>query len=177
MESILLACGLTKLDWTFQQAPAPYESGRNFEVKTSGGQLLARGGALHPKVLKEYDISIPLFALEMNPEDFLAAAHASKSYQPLPKFPAAWRDIALLVPDGVTSNQVLAVIKEMGKPNLKKVHLFDLYRGPHLSPGIRSLAYRMQFLNEERTLTDQEVAQKVSQIVDGLKSRYSIALR
>jgi len=149
----------------------------NFEVKTSEGQLLARGGALHPKVLKEYDIPVPAFALEMEPEAFAQAAHVSKSYRPLPKFPAAWRDIALVVPDGVTSNQVLETIEEMGKPDLKKVHLFDLYRGPHLSAGVRSLAYRMQFLNEERTLTDQEVAQKVSRIVDGLKSRYSIALR
>ncbi|HTC19515.1 MAG TPA: phenylalanine--tRNA ligase subunit beta [bacterium] len=177
IESVLAHCGIGKFLWSFQQLPAPYDPGLNFEVKTSEGQLLARGGALHPKVLKEYDIPVPAFALEMEPEAFAQAAHVSKSYRPLPKFPAAWRDIALVVPDGVTSNQVLETIEEMGKPDLKKVHLFDLYRGPHLSAGVRSLAYRMQFLNEERTLTDQEVAQKVSRIVDGLKSRYSIALR
>ncbi len=177
VESILSNCGLTEFEWSFQPASAPYDPVQNFEVKTPRGQLLARGGALHPKVLKEYDISVPAFALEIEPEAFQQAPQASKSYHPLPKFPAAWRDIALMVPDGVTSTQVLVAIEEMGKPDLKKVHLFDLYRGPHLSTGVRSLAYRMQFLNEERTLTDQEVAQKVSQIVDGLKSRYSIALR
>jgi phenylalanyl-tRNA synthetase beta chain len=82
-----------------------------------------------------------------------------------------------MVPDGVTSEQVLAAIEETGKPELKRVQLFDLYRGANLAAGFRSLAYRMQFLNEERTLTDQEVAQKLSQIVENLKSRYSIAIR
>jgi phenylalanyl-tRNA synthetase beta chain len=177
MESLLFDCGLKDFQWSFQKALALYDQAQSFEVKTPQGQLLARGGALHPKVLKEYDISVPAFALEMEPQAFQQAAHVSKSYHPLPKFPAAWRDIALMVPDGVTSNQVLTAIEDMGKPDLKKVYLFDLYRGPHLSPGIRSLAYRMQFLNEERTLTDQEVAQKVSRIVDGLKLRYSIAIR
>ena len=177
MEALLSNCGLKDFQWSFQQAPSPYDPAQNFEVRTSRGQLLARGGALYPKVLKEYDISVPAFAFEMEPEAFQETVHLSKSYHPLPKFPAAWRDIALMVPDGVTSSQVLAAIEDMGKPDLKKVYLFDLYRGASLSPGVRSLAYRMQFMNEERTLTDQEVAQKLSQIVEGLKSRYSIAIR
>jgi phenylalanyl-tRNA synthetase beta chain len=82
-----------------------------------------------------------------------------------------------VVPDGVTSEQVQAAILSSGGTELKQVHLFDLYRGPHLPQGFRSLAYRMQFLNEERTLTDQEIAQKVSGITDHLKARYSIAIR
>ncbi|HJT23603.1 MAG TPA: phenylalanine--tRNA ligase subunit beta, partial [bacterium] len=146
-------------------------------VKTQKGELLLNGGGIHPKVLKEYDIAASCLALEIEVAALKNAARKALSYSPLPKFPAAWRDIALVVPDGVTSEQVLAAIEECGKPELKKVQLFDLYRGPHLPSGFRSLAYRMQFLNEERTLTDQEVAQKVSRIVEELKSRYSIALR
>jgi phenylalanyl-tRNA synthetase beta chain len=176
-QDILEAFGLKDAQWHFGDTTAPYDAGQGFQVKTSKSELLMAGGAIHPKVLKEYDINLPCLALEIEIVALKRAAHQGLSYSPLPKFPAAWRDIALVVPDGVTSEQVLAAIVGCGKPELKKVHLFDLYRGPNLPSGFRSLAYRMQFLNEERTLTDQEVAQKVSLIVEELKSRYSIALR
>jgi len=132
---------------------------------------------LSPKVLKEFDISGPCQALEVDLETWGRTPSRPLSFKALPKFPAAWRDIALVVPDGVTSGQVLAAIEEQGRPELKKVRLFDLYRGPHLPPGVRSLAYRLHFLNEERTLTDQEVTDKVSRVVEHLKKRYAIALR
>jgi len=106
-----------------------------------------------------------------------AAALKPRSFKPLPKFPQALRDIALVVPDGVTSTQVLEAVREQGGPDLKEVWLFDLYRGKGLTPGTRSLAYRLQFQNEERTLTDQEVAERVSRIVASLRERYSIVLR
>ena len=71
----------------------------------------------------------------------------------------------------------MAEVEAQGKPDLKKVHLFDLYKGPNLPAGMRSLAYRLHFLNEERTMTDKEVTDKVAQIVEHLKARYSIVLR
>lgn len=176
-QNLLAACGLKDLQWLFGGAAAPYDPGQGFQVKTSNGQVLLQGGALHPKVLKEYDITVPCLALEVETETLRHAARSAASYSPLPKFPAAWRDIALVVPDGVTSEQVLGTIEEFGKPELKRVQLFDLYRGSNLPSGFRSLAYRMQFLHGERTLTDQEVAQKVARVVEELKKRYSIALR
>ncbi len=176
-QGLIGACGLTDFQWHFGGSTALYDPGQSFQVKAPNGQIGMRGGALHSKVLKEYDITVPCLALEIELEALRQAPRSVLSHRTLPKFPAAWRDIALVVPDGVTSEQVLGTIEECGQPELKTVHLFDLYRGPNLPSGFRSLAYRMQFLNEERTLTDSEVAQKVARIVDALKSRYSIALR
>lgn len=82
-----------------------------------------------------------------------------------------------MVPDGVSSAEVMEAIEAQGKPELKQVLLFDLYRGPNLAAGFRSLAYRLLFQAEERTLNDQEVTDKVAKIVDHLKTRFSIALR
>lgn len=178
-QNILSACAVKDIEWHFGSSSAPYDPIQSFEVreKSTNGDLLIRGGAINPKVLKEYDIPAPCLALEIDLESLRPAYQSSISYNPLPKFPAAWRDIALVVPNGVTSEQVQGVIEECGKPELKTVRLFDLYQGANLPPGSRSLAYRMHFQNEERTLTDQEVAHKVSQIVGQLKTRYSIALR
>ena len=176
-ENLIDQCLLKDIQWEYGQCPSPYSPAQSFQVKDSKGKLLLWGGVLSPKVLKEYDISAPCFALEVELEAFASAPRRVKSFSALPKFPSAWRDIALLVPDGVTSAQVEALIATEGGAELKKVHLFDLYRGQNLAPGFRSLAYRMQFQDPARTLTDGEIAGKVAKIVDQLKTRYSIAIR
>jgi phenylalanyl-tRNA synthetase beta chain len=176
-ENLLERCRLTGLEWVYGKVPAPYLANQSIEVRSQKGERLLWGGSLHPKVLKAYDIVAPCFALETDLGTLDLMPQSPLSFRPLPKFPAAWRDIALVVPDGVTSRQVAEAIEEHGKPDLKSTALFDLYRGPHLPPGVRSLAFRLHFQNEERTLTDQEVTDKVTRIVDHLKMRYAIALR
>lgn len=176
-ESLLKYCRIPKVEWIHGKVEAPYLDSQSFQVKNEKGDLLLWGGALNPKVLKEYDISTPCFALEVELGAFTRTTPIRQSFVPLPKFPAAWRDIALVVPDGVTSEQIIKAIEEQGGAELKKIHLFDLYRGPNLPAGVKSMAYRLHFLNEERTLTDKEVTEAVNRVVEHLKTRYSIALR
>jgi phenylalanyl-tRNA synthetase beta chain len=176
-ENLIRVCRLAELKWEYDTLAPPYHFSQSFQVKDSQNRLLLKGGAIHPRVLKEYDISAPCFALEVDLDSLALIPKASNNYKPLPKFPGAWRDIALVVPDGVTSEQVMQAIESQGGDELKKVWLFDLYRGTHVAPGHRSLAYRLQFQNVERTLTDQELTEKVSKITEDLKMRYSIALR
>jgi len=135
------------------------------------------GGSLHPKVLKEYELSVPCQALELDLTQWGLTTAPRALYSPLPRFPEAWRDIALVVPDGVTSSQVLASIEGLSIADLKGMTLFDQYRGNNVKTGCRSLAYRLRFQNVERTLTDGEVTEKVSKIVAYLKEKFSIELR
>jgi phenylalanyl-tRNA synthetase beta chain len=176
-EDLLGYCHVEKAKWEFGTGSNPYNAPQSFQVKDEEGELLLWGGSLNRKVLKEYDISAPCFALEIEPAVLARASKKQRSFTALPKFPAAWRDIALVVPDGVTSEQVVTAVEEQGLPLLKQVRLFDLYKGPNLPAGMRSLAYRLRFLNEERTMTDKEVTDKVAQIVEHLKARYSIVQR
>ncbi len=176
-ENLLIALRLDGWKWEFNTLSAPYYAAQSFKALDPKGHLLLKGGALHPKVLKEQGLTGPCFALEVDLEALAQSPLLSLDYNPLPKFPAAWRDVALVVPDGVTSEQVIQAIQSQGGVELKKVWLFDLYQGPHVAPGHRSLAYRLLFQNPERTMTDEEVAGKVSKIVEDLKTRYAIALR
>jgi len=82
-----------------------------------------------------------------------------------------------MVPDAITSSQIISAVEEQGKPLLKQVELFDLFRGKNLPEGVRSLAYRLRFQADDKTLTDKEVSDKMTQITELLKERYSIALR
>lgn len=176
-EALFTNCRLKDLKWEYGQGAAPYHPAQSFRVVNLKGEVLLWGGTLLPKVLKEYDISAACFALEAELGAFSNQARQIRSFVSLPKFPSAWRDVALVVPDGVTSAEVEAAIEAQGKPELKTVRLFDLYRGSNLAAGFRSLAYRLTFQIAERTLTDQEVTNKVSKIIDHLKARYSIAIR
>ena len=175
-ENILTHCGITGFAWEYT-GENPYLGNQSFLVKDASGSVLLSGGALNPKVLKEFDITVPCFALEIELSALAAAPKKAQSYIPLPKFPEAWRDIAMVVPDAITSAQVISAVEEKGKPHLKQIELFDLYRGKNLPEGVRSLAYRLRFQADDKTLTDKEVSDKMAQIVELLKERYSIALR
>jgi phenylalanyl-tRNA synthetase beta chain len=176
-ENLLESFRLAQWKWEFNSLSSPYHPAQSFKAVDGQGRVLLKGGALHPKVLKAYDLTAACFALEMDLETLAQSPLKSLDYEPLPKFPAAWRDVALVVPDGVTSGQILQAIESQGGAQLRKVLLFDLYRGPHVAPGHRSLAYRLLFQNPERTMTDEEVAGLVSKIVEDLKTRYAIVLR
>jgi phenylalanyl-tRNA synthetase beta chain len=175
-ENILTHCGITGFAWEYT-GENPYLGNQSFLVKDASGSVLLSGGAMNPKVLKEFDITGPCFALEIELSALAAAQKKAQSYIPLPKFPEAWRDIAMVVPDAITSAQVISAVEEKGKPHLKQIELFDLYRGKNLPEGVRSLAYRLHFQADDKTLTDKEVSDKMAQIVELLKERYSIALR
>jgi phenylalanyl-tRNA synthetase beta chain len=98
-----------------------------------------------------------------------------KLFQPISRFPAVVRDIALVVDAGVTHRQVMDVIT--GFPLVTLVSLFDLYTGGKLPAGKKSLAYRITFQSSTQTLTD-EAANKVQQkIIDKLAKELGATLR
>ncbi len=176
-ENVLSFCRLEGTRWAFGGLSSPYWAPESFEVKTKEGKPLLQGGALNPKVSKAFDLPSACLALEIDLTELNLNLSLPPKFSPLPKFPGAWRDIALVVPDGVTSSQVTDAVQELRIAELKAVTLFDLYRGANVAPGFRSLAFRLHFRNEERTLTDAEVAEKVAKIVSSLKERFSIELR
>jgi phenylalanyl-tRNA synthetase beta chain len=106
----------------------------------------------------------------------LERADGKRSYQALPKFPAALRDIALVVPDTVPQAAVESAIREVAE-HLAELRLFDLYRGKSTGSTARSLAYGLTFRHPERTLTDVEVDAVMARIVEHVTSACGATLR
>ena len=79
------------------------------------------------------------------------------AYTPVPRFPAALRDVAVIVEESVPAERVAAEIRAAGGALLREVRLFDLYRGDSIPAGTKSLAYALTYLADDRTLTDKEV--------------------
>jgi phenylalanyl-tRNA synthetase beta chain len=135
-----------------------------------GGKSVGSFGQLHPKTAEAYGLTgHPVLAGEFDLEAILAAVPARYSYMPVPRFPAALRDIAVVVDEAVSAGQAAAEIRTAGGQLLSTVRLFDLYRGEGIPPGQKSLAYALTYQAEDRTLTDKEVDKAHHKIEERLK--------
>ncbi len=140
-----------------------------------GGNILGVVGELHPEVLAKFDIAEAVFLFEIDLMALLPFITSHKMYQPIPRFPAVIRDIALVVDIGITHQKVLGTIKDF--PLVHKVTLFDVYSGEQVPQGKKSLAYRVTFQSATHTLTDNEVDKVQEQILAILTIELGATLR
>ncbi|MBI5832867.1 MAG: phenylalanine--tRNA ligase subunit beta [Armatimonadetes bacterium] len=152
-----------------------FEPGRSGQLKLAG-ETIAVFGEVADGILDAYDIRRPVVLFEANLGRMIAASDLSRAYRPLPRYPAALRDIALVVPDEVPQAAVEAAIREVAD-NLAELKLFDVYRGKGLPEGQRSLAYGLTFRLPDRTLTDVEVDAAMARIVEHAQTACSAVLR
>jgi phenylalanyl-tRNA synthetase beta chain len=157
------------LDVTFRPSSAPYlHPGRAAEL-LAGERSLGHFGELHPRVAEAYDLrGRAVLAGELDLEALQSAVPERFTYTPVPRFPAALRDIAVVVDEGVTAERVLREIRTAGGDLLRQVQLFDVYRGESIPAGTKSLAYALTY-QAGRTLTDKEVDKAHKKIEDRVK--------
>ncbi len=140
------------------------------------GKKVGVVGEVHPKVLEAFDIGTGAAMFELtNLADLLPYTTAGKTYQPLWRFPATTRDIAILVDAGVTNKKVIDIIK--GFSLVRSVSIFDVYSGEKIPAGKKSLAYRITYQTPSHTLTDKEVDGVQSQILNRLTAELGATLR
>ncbi len=141
-----------------------------------GRQPLAVWGEVAPSVLAAFDIRRPVVAFELDLDLLLDSRGGLPTYRGLPRFPAALRDVALVVPDEYSQAQVAASITAASE-HLESLRLFDVYRGVGLPAGTRSLAYALTFRRAEGTLTDETVDADMERIVEQVAADCRARLR
>ncbi|MFC2050208.1 phenylalanine--tRNA ligase subunit beta [Chloroflexota bacterium] len=149
-------------------------SGRIASV-VSGDENLGVVGELHPKVSGVFDLSDAVYLIEIDLDKLLSFVVSLKKYQPIPRYPSTSRDIALLVDEQVTYQQICEIIQNYPLVNL--VALFDLYVGEQVPAGKKSLAFRIIYQSPTHTLTDNEVDKVHQQIIDKLRHDLGASLR
>lgn len=140
-----------------------------------GGDKVGIVGNLHPKVAQAFELSDVVYLIEMDIEKLLSKAIKVKQYQPIPRFPSITRDIALVIDKQVSYQQVEDVIRSF--PLVRKITLFDFYRGEQIPEGKKSFAIRIVYQSPEHTLTDEEVNRPHQRIVDRLHQELGATLR
>jgi len=178
LNSALLGCiaSLSGPACAYDRAAAPlFHPGRCAAVVMEGRQL-GYLGELHPTVVAAARIEGRVVAFEIDVQPVLDAASIPHA-QPLPRFPAIERDLAVVVEDTVAAGSILASIKELGGDLLEGVRAFDEYRGAQVPEGHKSIAFALTFRSPERTLTDAEVDRVMSEIRLGLEKRHGARFR
>src|SRR5437899_2926021 len=160
----------------YQRAAAQlFHPGRCAAVVMDGRQL-GYIGEVHPSVSAGAKLDGRYVAFEIDVEPLLAAARISRA-QPLPRFPAVERDLAVVVEETVAAGSILAAIKESAGDLLEHARAFDEYRGAQLAEGRKSVAFTLTFRSPERTLTDAEVDRVMAEIRLGLEKRHGARFR
>jgi phenylalanyl-tRNA synthetase beta chain len=156
--------------WTVQAGPELdlfLHPGRAARILIDG-QPAGWVGEVHPEVAARWDFSEPVTAFEVD-LDIVAAHVSATTYRDLTSFPEIREDLAVIVPDTVSADRVLAVVGEAGAPLLAGAEVFDVYRDPQrIGDGNVSLALRLRFRARDRTLTDEEVAARRRKIAGAL---------
>jgi phenylalanyl-tRNA synthetase beta chain len=152
-----LAAGLGCPPLSFESTSDPFlHPGRSAAVSI-GGAPLGWLGEVHPLVCRTWDIEAAV-AFEIDAAPLLAAATlGEEDFEDLTTFPAALRDVAVVVPAEVSAAQVRAAVLAGGGELLHEADVFDLYEGAQLGEGQKSLALSLEFRAADRTLTDEEV--------------------
>jgi phenylalanyl-tRNA synthetase beta chain len=157
-------------DVKYQPAQRPFLHPGRAATLWTGTRVLGDFGQLHPRLVEQYDLGgRTVLAGEFDVDALQTAAPGRYSYAPVPRFPAALRDIAVVVADEITNNRVIQEIRAAGAGLLKQVRLFDLYHGDSIPAGTKSLAYALSYQADDRTLLDKEVDKAHKKIEDRLK--------
>jgi len=176
IEATLSGLGVKDYSFTAASADTAFHPGQCATV-FAGGVAIGSLGQLHPLTAANYGMDCPVYAAQLDFAAALAARAPEALYQPLPRFPAVTRDIAVVC-DTSTSVAVLEDCISRGTNGLlKDIEFFDVYTGAPIPEGKKSIAFSLKLRAGDRTLTDKEADEDVKGILALLARELSAVLR
>ena len=176
VETILDSIRAEDVTYVAEKSDPSYHPGRCAKVYVNG-QEVGTLGQIHPLVAANYGVDAELYYADLKFDALFASRGADPEYQPLPKFPAVTRDIAVLVDKAVTVGAMESSIQAAAKGLLKDVTLFDIYEGAKLPTGKKSVAFNLVLRADDRSLTAQEADDEVNLVLERLKKEFDAMLR
>ena len=176
VETILDSIRAEDVTYVAEKSDPSYHPGRCAKVYVKG-QEVGTLGQIHPLVAANYGVDAELYYADLKFDALFASRGADPEYQPLPKFPAVTRDIAVLVDKAVTVGAMESSIQAAAKGLLKGVTLFDIYEGAKLPAGKKSVAFNLVLRADDRSLTAQEADDEVNLVLERLKKDFGAMLR
>lgn len=166
-------------DWA-PVAKSWLNAARSAAIRVPGGVPIGDAGQLAKRVVDQLKLRQDVFVAQIELEPFLLAieaAHASRRFAPLPRFPAIERDFSLVLNDGIPFAQISEAIASLGIPEVESVEAADFFRGGQIPVGKFSLMVRVTFQSNHTTLTDTQIADYSTRIVANLEKYVGATLR
>ena len=144
----------------------------------AGDTVLGVVGEVDPQTLEAFELPHARMGwLEVDLQKLAEAPRRPLEARPVSRFPSSDVDLAFVVPDPVPAAEIEKTLARAAGDLLESVDLFDVYRGPGVGEGSRSVAYRLRFCALDRTLTDAEVAALRARCIAAVESQFPATLR
>ncbi len=176
-ENILTLAGIKGATYTACTDNASYHPGRCAKILSANGTVLGVFGQAHPLMAENYGMSIPVYVAELAFDEIYASANTKKAYKPLPKYPATTRDFSFVCDEEMEVGAIEGVMEKAGGKLVENVALFDIYRGPQVGEGKKSVSLRVTLRASDRTLTVEEADKVTKKILNDLKFKMGLELR
>ena len=176
VEAVLKQLRIENVRFLADSENPSYHPGRCAKV-FSGDRLLGVLGQVHPHVAGNYGVDAELYAAELRFDALYENKGSKPLYQPLPKFPAVTRDIAVVCDAAGTVGELEDAIRKGAKGLLKDAALFDIYTGTGIAPGKKSVAFNLTLRSDDRSLTAEEADADVKSILTALEQECGAVLR
>lgn len=179
--AVLEACGVSgDTAQISTEVPSWYHPGRSGVLKLGPMNVLASFGELHPRVLKAFDLTGPVAAFEIILESLptqKAKPTRTKPRLDLADYQAVERDFAFLVATKVSAADLLKAVVTADRALIETAHVFDVYEGKGVDPGMKSLAISVRLQPKDRTLTEAEIETVSSKIIGSVIKACGATLR
>ena len=175
VEAVL--AGLNLSGFTIERSRVEYLHPGQSAALSLGGVEVVRFGRLHPRIASQYKFRQPVYLAELEFEKLLAMEAAEVRYSALPRLPSTSRDVSALVPDDAAWGDIEGAIAGLAVSEIASVKVFDTFKGKDMPEGYHSLAFRVTYRGDGRTLTDEEVNSMHERVRGLLQTRFNAQLR
>ena len=152
------------------------EPGESFTLAVEG-QVIGHAGKVREKIARRFEVKQPVILAQLRLEPLKKLSRPLAAFKPLPVYPAATRDLALIVAKSVRVGDLTADIKKTAGALAESVEVFDLYTGQQIGEDAKSVAIAISFRSFERSLSSDEVDKLLEQIVGSLKQHFDAKVR
>jgi phenylalanyl-tRNA synthetase beta chain len=132
---------------------------------------------LHPRIAQQLELTGDVVLFELDIGQLAKKANLAPGYRPLPRYPAVFRDLAVVVSSDLSSDAVRSIILYVGGEIVEEATVFDVYTGKPIPEGRKNLAFAIKYRAQDRTLTDAEVNVAHERIVSEVNSKVGGSLR
>jgi phenylalanyl-tRNA synthetase beta chain len=158
------------------EIPSYLHRGQASRLKVEGKEV-GYLGTVHPLLLEESKIRVPAVIAELDLDQLLKGQPRVFRTESISKFQKVERDLALVMPKALAVGDVIREIKKAAGPLLKQVAVFDYFEGEKLGPGLKSVAFRLIYQDQNATLQDQPVADSIGLVLKAMEEKFKIAVR
>ncbi len=170
IENLLDGLRIANVSFVPETSCKTFHPGRCARV-LAGDTVLGIFGEVHPSVAAQFDMGERTYIGELDFPAICKQYRDEITFQPLPKFPAVTRDLAVLVDSTVLVGELEAAIRSCAGGILENIRLFDVYTGAQVPEGKKSVAYSIVYRAADRTLTDEEINRIMDKTISALQKR------